>query len=70
MGENSYTVSVSNTFDADSPEDAIMQMICWLQESAHCAGYRVEWEAIIADMFRSCSTFIDAEAIIRSKVDY
>ena len=70
MGENSYTVSISNTFDADSANDAVMQMICWLQESAHCGGYRVEWEAIVADMFRSCSVFIDAQQMIRAKVDY
>jgi hypothetical protein len=70
MAENSFTISVSNTFDAESPEDAIMQMICWLQESAHCAGYRVEWESVVSDMFRTHSVFIDAEAMIRSKVDY
>ena len=70
MAENSYTVSVSNIFDADSPEDAIMQMIAYLQDQAHCSGYRVEWESIVSDMFRSHSVFIDAEAIIRSRVDY
>ena len=70
MDENTYTITVSNSFDASSPEDAVMQMVCWLQECAHSAGYRVEWESLVADTFRKYSYFIDAEKIIRSKVDF
>jgi len=70
MGDNIYTVSISNTFNADSANDAVMQMICWLQESAHSADYLVEWEAIVADMFRNCSVFIDSGQMIREKIEY
>lgn len=42
MTLKTYDVSVSNTFDAVSVEDAVMQMVVWLQDHAGSAGYRVE----------------------------
>lgn len=42
MSEQEYTVSVSNTFEANSPEDAVIQMALWIEEAARHAGYR--WE--------------------------
>lgn len=36
-----YTVQVSNIFEADSPEDAVLQMASWLIDWAYEAGYRV-----------------------------
>ena len=35
-----YTVSVSGKFDADGPEDAVIQMVLWIEEVARHAGYR------------------------------
>ena len=37
----SYEVSVTNTFDAECPEDAVRQMIDWLVDNAPSTGYRV-----------------------------
>ena len=55
-----YMVSVSNIFeDAESPEDAVRQMVEWLQENAHAAGYRVEPQD------GGTSSFIDAERDLR-----
>ena len=39
-----YTVSVSCEFDAESPEDAVSQMVIWIEEEARRAGYR--WESL------------------------
>jgi hypothetical protein len=36
-----YEVSVRNTFHADNYEDAVRQMIEWLQDNAAQTGYRV-----------------------------
>jgi hypothetical protein len=50
-----YEVSVACVFEADSPEDAVRQMVAWVSEQAHMAGYR--WER-----FNPGATgFIDAE---------
>jgi hypothetical protein len=38
-----YEISVSNYFDADDPEDAVRQMVAWLVDQAHTAGYRVNF---------------------------
>lgn len=54
-----YHVSVSNTFEATSPEDAVVQMAEWLSEVARQAGYRVEW----VDDNGPHSDFFDAEKI-------
>jgi hypothetical protein len=50
-----YEVTVSNYFDAESPKDAVGQMITWLIDNADVAGYRV---TCVTDTW-----FIDAEEI-------
>ena len=55
-----YEVSVSNLFDATSPEDAMRQMVAWLNDHAPNAGYRVEW---YAEDGATMGTFIDGESI-------
>lgn len=40
-----YEVSVTNTFEAETPQDAVAQMIEWLQEHSAFIGYRVLTEA-------------------------
>jgi hypothetical protein len=40
-----YEVSVTNSFEADTPEDAVRQMVEWLTEEAAYTGYRVCDEA-------------------------
>lgn len=46
MSEESeeYTVSVSCKFDAANPEDAVSQMVLWIEEAARNTGYR--WESL------------------------
>lgn len=39
-----YTVHLSNSFDAESPVDAVSQMVTYALDNAGQAGYRVEWE--------------------------
>ena len=41
--EREYEVSVRNTFTADSPEQAVADMIHWLLDYAGQTGYRVTW---------------------------
>ena len=53
---NEYTVSVSCSFDATSPEDAVRQMVAWLDDYAYAAGYRVT-DGVT-------STFVDAEDVV------
>lgn len=50
-----FEVSVRNIFEADSAEDAVLQMAAWLSDYAYQIGYRVENE--------NMSLFIDAEDI-------
>jgi hypothetical protein len=57
-----YTVSVANTFEAESPEDAVAQMAAWLVDYAYGAGYRVVPED------GGESVFIDAEDIDYQKM--
>jgi hypothetical protein len=52
-----YEVTVANVFDAASPEDAVIQMVTWLIDSAPSAGYRVEW------FNPDGTTFIDGDDI-------
>lgn len=52
-----YKVSVANIFEADSPEDAVLQMVEWLIDSARHTGYRV------INMETDASCFLDAEDI-------
>ena len=68
-----YTVSVSCQFDADSPEDAVTQMVLWIEEAARHAGYRWTSESYaIKEPFSEVLTggydynetgFIDADSI-------
>lgn len=52
-----YEVEVRNIFEAESPEDAVIQMAEWLAENARITAYRV-------GVFGSDVTeFIDAEKI-------
>ena len=48
MTMSEYTISVSNNFDADSPKEAVMQMVSWLEDSARQAGYRWDTESFIS----------------------
>ncbi len=57
-----YSVSVGMIFDAESDEDAVLQMVEWISSEAGCAGYRVERED-------GTSTFIDAEHAARHESD-
>jgi hypothetical protein len=52
-----YTVIIANNFEASTPEEAISQMVTWLQDHAHEAGYRV------AAQGQDDSVFIDASTI-------
>ena len=50
-----YTVQVANVFEAETPEDAVNQMVAYLQDTADRAGYRVQSADGREDVF------IDAE---------
>jgi hypothetical protein len=52
-----YEVQVSNFFDAESAEDAVAQMVAWLIDNAHKAGYRVIHQP-------EESSFMDAEDVL------
>jgi hypothetical protein len=59
-----YTVSLSNTFEADSFLDAVQQMIAWVSDYAYSAGYRISWTENIVDGVRNeRSVFVDAEKL-------
>lgn len=51
-----YTVSVSNKFTAETPEDALRQMVAWLDDNAAKAGYRID--------DGGGSVFLDAETVL------
>jgi hypothetical protein len=36
-----FKVTVSNIFEAESAEDAVTQMVAWLDDNCYHAGYRV-----------------------------
>lgn len=58
-----YTVSVSCKFDAANPEDAVSQMVLWIEEAARHAGYR--WESLRHEVpaWIEETGFIDAETM-------
>jgi hypothetical protein len=56
--EQQYNVTISNSFDADSPEDALRQMVAYLVDYAPQAGYRV------TNMDTAASVFLDAEDVM------
>ena len=72
MGTSYYTVRVANTFEAESPEDAVIQMAEWLAENARLAGYRARPLARTALHVRveskatGDSVFLDAERVYGS----
>lgn len=52
-----YEVSLTNTFEADSFEDAVGQMATWAGDNAYQAGYRV------SNVRSGESRFVDAETV-------
>ena len=54
---NEYEVSVSCNFEAESPEDALAQMVAWITENGDSVGYRIKNNETLE------SIFIDAEKI-------
>ena len=60
-----YTVSLSNTFEADSFLDAVEQMIAWVSDCAYSAGYRISWTEYIDGIRNDRSVFVDAEKLLR-----
>ena len=59
-----YTVSLSNTFEADSFKDALEQMVAWVSDYAYSAGYRISWAEYIDGVREDKSVFVDAERIL------
>lgn len=57
--EDQYEVSVSNYFDATSPEDAVSQMATWLSSESH--PYRIGYR--VTNQRTGQSVFVDAEDI-------
>ena len=58
-----YTIAVSNTFEAESIEDALRQMVAWISENAYAAGYRISWEFKVDGVWHETSVFVDAERV-------
>jgi hypothetical protein len=59
-----YTVSLSNTFEADSFKDALEQMVAWVSDYAYSAGYRISWTEYIDNVREDKSVFVDAEKLL------
>ena len=59
-----YTVSLSNTLEADSFKDALEQMVAWVSDYAYSAGYRISWTEYIDGIREDKSVFVDAERIL------
>ena len=59
-----YTVSLSNTFEADSFKDALEQMAAWVSDYAYSAGYRISWTEYVGHVREDRSVFVDAERIL------
>jgi hypothetical protein len=59
-----YTVSLSNTFEADSFKDALEQMVAWVSDYAYSAGYRISWTEYVDHVREDRSVFVDAERIL------
>lgn len=59
-----YTVSLSNTFEADSFKDALEQMVAWVSDYAYAAGYRISWDEVIDGIRQERSVFVDAEKVL------
>lgn len=61
--DNEYTVALSNTFEADSFEDALRQMVAWVDDCAYVAGYRISWTEVVDGVREDRSVFVDAERV-------
>ena len=61
-----YTVSLSNTFEADSIKDALQQMIAWVSDYAYAAGYRISWTEYVDNVREDKSVFVDAERVLNN----
>ena len=61
-----FKVTVSNIFESESAEDAVAQMVAWLDDNCYHAGYRV---CIHLPGVTDSGVFIDADNIDWSK-DY
>lgn len=57
--EQYYIVSVSCPFPATSPEDALKQMVAWLDDHVTKAGYRID------NLSTDETVFIDAEKVLQ-----
>lgn len=53
-----YQVSLSDTFEADSPQDAVAQFVVWAIDNAHRTMHRV------TNVDTDESWFIDAEDVL------
>lgn len=60
-----YTVSLSNTFMADSILDAVEQMAAWVSDYGYSAGYRISWTEYVNGIREDRSVFVDAERLMR-----
>lgn len=60
MQNKQYKITLTNTFEASSMEDALSQMIHWCMENAAHAGYRIK----VGEL----SLFVDADNIDFSSV--
>ena len=57
VAEMDFEVSVRNTFEANDYDDAVRQMVEWLQEAASTTAY------IVKNMETGNESFVDAEKI-------
>jgi hypothetical protein len=57
VAQANYIVAVSCMFEATDPEDALKQMVAWIDQCAYTAGYRV------TNTVTGQETFVDAEGI-------
>lgn len=55
---HTYQVSLSNTFEADSPQDAVAQFVVWAIDNAHRTMHRV------TNVDTDESWLIDAEDVL------
>ena len=62
--DNDYTVTVANTFEAESIADAVKQMAAWISDHAYAAGYRISWEEVVDGVRQERSVFADASFIV------
>lgn len=64
-----YTVSLNNTFEANSFKDALEQMVAWVSDYAYAAGYRISWDEVVDGIAEHKSVFVDAERVLNNPFD-